>query len=519
MAQNPAEDNPSKYASKMRVERIPLTYYRRADPVDRIKLILTVVAVLLFGGWAAFGLVADSKQHSPGPVASVHAMWDKQCAACHKPFEPTSGESFALFGGPSRHGVIQCQQCHSGGAHHTNLKTEEQACSACHREHRGLDAKLTLVADGNCTNCHRDVDAHARDIRLVDRAAPFAAGAIDSFAVGHPEFKALAGPDPGHLKFSHARHMALGQKLLENDRELPKKLSDLPEQHRADYAAYAVGAAGILKLECASCHESVSTGAQLPNDGDYMQPVNFERHCAACHAQTYAPVAEVDAKLELMPHGLGPEQMERAVKGAIVDRFLAVKAKSPDANDETGFGFPGKRPKEETAETAAWIQKHLPRAEQMLRDRCVQCHEFPQDAAASPLKSSPMRTEVPSVWLKNASFDHRAHRSVACVGCHAAAGAAWKPGTPTLDHDQVMIDGYASCAKCHTPHVAGGAVGARSDCVACHRYHGSDKPRGYFDRAFQPLDARNDWSLMHLLEKKNLEQGPKQGIEKDIEQK
>jgi mono/diheme cytochrome c family protein len=126
MSTDPTNDNTTKYASKTRVERIPLTYYYKNDPVDKTKLALTVVAILGFGAWAAFGLVADPKQHSPGPVASVHAMWNTQCSACHKDFRPTSGDAFAVFGnqeqlsllGPdSRHGAIQCTQCHAGGAH------------------------------------------------------------------------------------------------------------------------------------------------------------------------------------------------------------------------------------------------------------------------------------------------------------------------------------------------------------------------------------------------------------------
>lgn len=507
MAPNPAEDNPSKYASKTRVERIPLTYYRRGDPLDRMKLLLTVLAVVGFGAWAAYGLMADPQQHSPGPVASVHAMWNTQCAACHKPFEPTSGDSFALFGGASRHGTVQCQQCHTGGAHHANLKGEEQSCSSCHHEHRGFDASLTLVADANCTNCHRDLDAHAIDTVRIARTPPFATDAIRSFVTGHPEFKSLRGPDPGHLKFSHARHMALGQQLLATDRELPKKLADLPEEYRAGYEKNKLRPDGIIQLECASCHQTGSHDGAAPTRGDYMQPINYERHCAACHQQTYAPVAEVDAKLEVMPHGLAPQQMERAVKAAIVERFLAGKEKNPPAaadNDANvaDFGFPGKAKKEETVETAAWIEKHLPRAEQMLRDRCVQCHEFPEGAPTSPLKTPLVRTEVPAVWLKNASFDHRAHRSVSCLGCHAGAAATWKPGTPTLDHEQVMIAGYESCVKCHAPQVATGTAGARFDCVACHRYHGADKPAGFHDRNFRALEADDAWSLLRLLEKK-----------------
>jgi len=508
---NPADDNTAKYASKTRVERIPLTYYRRGDPLDRTKTVLTVLAVLGFGAWAAFGLVADPKQHSPGQVASVHAMWNTQCAACHTPFEPTSGDSLALFGESKRHGIVQCTQCHVGGAHHDNFEfAKENACASCHHEHRGLDAKLAVVADANCASCHRDVDAHATKAALVARTPPFVAEKIRSFVDGHPEFQSLAGPDPGRLKFSHARHMALGQKLLPGDLEMPKKLAALPERYRAAYETEAVGAERVIQLNCASCHETGPPsgsvpGGTVPTGGDYMQPVDFERHCAACHQQTYAPVAETDAKLEVMPHGLAPREMEQIVRGAIVDRFLAEKP-DPAATETTDLGFPGKTPKAETTETKAWIAEHQPHAERMLTNRCAQCHEFPAGAAdaslTSPLTTAPLRTDVPAVWLKNTKFDHRAHRSMSCVDCHAAAAKAWEAGKPTLDHEQVMIEGYRSCVKCHAPQVAGGTAGARFDCVACHRYHGSDKPPRFFDRTFQPLDPHDRRSLSRLLQQK-----------------
>jgi len=501
--EDPGDDNTAKYASKTRVARIPLTYYYKNDPVDKTKIALTVVAILGFGAWAAFGLVADPKQHSPGPVASVHAMWNTQCAACHKDFEPTSGDSFALFGGPSRHGIVQCTQCHAGGAHHANLKTTEQACASCHREHRGLDAKLTQVADANCTSCHRELTSHVVDASKLATQKAFVATTIRSFVDGHPEFRSLAEPDPGRLKFSHARHMALGQKLATNDKERAKTLADLPEADRPRYEVWAGGADKVIQLQCVSCHESDSSAGAPPTAGDYMRPVNFERHCAACHQQTYAAVA--DAALETMPHGLAPAQMLKAVKGEILERFLERNAKQvgtakqPAAAEADPFGFPGKSKKEETAETAAYLAQHLPQAERMLRDRCLQCHSFPAGSKPSPLESSLVPTEVPSVWLKHASFDHRAHRAMSCLDCHAQAGAAWKSGTPTLDHEQVMIAGYDSCVKCHTPQVAGGTAGARFDCIACHRYHGADKPAGFYDRSFPGLSADAEWNLRRLL--------------------
>jgi hypothetical protein len=292
-------------------------------------------------------------------------------------------------------------------------------------------------------------------------------------------------------------------------------VTDLPPQYQASYAKHGVGPEQVIQLDCASCHDSGSPSGGPPTSGDYMQPVNFERHCAACHQQTFAPVAlranaavanvaleNAELELETMPHGLGPKEMERIAKAAIVERFLAKQEKNPAPQPADELGFPGKSSKPDTVETAAWITEHLPRAELMLRDRCVQCHSFPAGAAESPFQSALVKTEVPAVWLKKGMFDHRAHRAVSCVACHEQAAASWKPNTPILDDEQVMIAGYESCVKCHAPTTAVGTVGARFDCVACHRYHGADKPPGFFDRSLKPLEAHDERSLLRMLETK-----------------
>jgi len=78
-------------------------------------------------------------------------------------------------------------------------------------------------------------------------------------------------------------------------------------------------------------------------------------------------------------------------------------------------------------------------------------------------------------------FDHRAHRSVNCVDCHAAAltsSATSDVLSPNLD------TGTKSCVSCHKPDVdsftAGVHRGATSDCISCHQFHDRTKERKVF---------------------------------------
>jgi len=78
--------------------RIPLDYFRREDTVRRWKVILTVAASVGALAWWLSGFLRSDNgrlRYSRGPVASVHAMWDADCNACHTSFEPIHADDWA----------------------------------------------------------------------------------------------------------------------------------------------------------------------------------------------------------------------------------------------------------------------------------------------------------------------------------------------------------------------------------------------------------------------------------------
>ena len=64
-------------------------------PLLRWKRILAALLAILTVVWLAYGFVRhDESRYSPGPLASVHASWDHDCAACHVEFSPIRDDAW-----------------------------------------------------------------------------------------------------------------------------------------------------------------------------------------------------------------------------------------------------------------------------------------------------------------------------------------------------------------------------------------------------------------------------------------
>jgi len=206
----------------------------------------------------AFQVVGVRGPLSPGNVTSAHANYDTKCEACHAPRQGASN--------------LRCQRCHDtgGGGRLTQgahvffgsadarkaTSAEGLACARCHIEHRGSSARLSAVDEAQCLRCHGAwrVKAAGQNFRIA------------SFA-GHPEFKVLRENLQGNprMLFSHKRHM----------KEMIKE-----------------GAAGEWDT-CTRCHTP-----QGEARGRDLEPINYDLHCARCHAEDLAmdPVSAQDVK-------------------------------------------------------------------------------------------------------------------------------------------------------------------------------------------------------------------------------
>ncbi|HUF77831.1 MAG TPA: hypothetical protein VMR44_02825 [Thermoanaerobaculia bacterium] len=194
---------------------------------------------------ASFAL-GDRTPVSPGPLSSSHANFEANCGACHGGFEaPAAAGCLACHGrvgeGPEEyryaaHYAYRRPAPVAAGAEAPTATPaaaravgRELPCASCHAEHGGRRAALTRVPDARCTGCH----------------------AFGSFGGGHPEVEVIRDGlrDDPNLRFPHRIHVA----------EVTKRLG-----------------LGNPERSCLQCHE--------PDDrGRGFRPLDFDRHCDACH--------------------------------------------------------------------------------------------------------------------------------------------------------------------------------------------------------------------------------------------
>jgi hypothetical protein len=388
-------------STKKLAQRIDLNYFKRLYPIPRWRRILSYTAVaigLLWLGWG--GLAGKQAAFNPGPLSHSHALFTRNCAACHV--------ANAAFG--KKVTDQACLACHDGAMHQAR-QTFTPACTDCHVDHQG-SFRLAMTRDEGCTQCHSNLKTKNGNSRVEAK--------VTSFDGGHPEFAALRSPDPGTIKFGHAIHL--------------KK--DLRGPH------------GTVQLKCGDCHSSA---------GAYMAPVTYEKHCASCHA------LEFDARFtESVPHKK-PEIVIEFVTNKFTEYIAkhpeAVHEADPADPRILRPPMPPARDAQEWISRRIADTKVL-----LWRKTCVECHtlNLPRDRsveAAAPLPSVP-DAAIPARWMKHALFDHASHQMLMCAECHTKATVSQQasdvmiPGIDTCRkcHHSGSDAAESRCFECHLYH-------------------------------------------------------------------
>jgi len=512
------------------VSRIDRSYFHRRSRFQRARWWLIFAGLGLGAAWAAWGAFDTRLHYSPGDVAAVHAKWENDCNACHVPFSPIKNNTWLSTATTQQTMDGKCEACHRGPAHHPlQLTAEVGSCASCHADHRGRGADISRVADQTCTACHADIASH----RIVNAAVPptNVTTPITRFDnEHHPAFASLA-TDPGRLKFSHGRHMraglTFGPQTTGTTAAGPWTYGMLAAADRSRYLTPDAGEGDLVQLSCASCHEfgssrpstsvrTVSAALASAPPGAYSLPVEFERHCAACHSLPFegmagprepasdgvAPIRS-EQPAAVLPHGLDTAGIARFLESRYLQEALAGDATLLD-EPAARRPLPATQQREAAASSVrSLVETRVSQALTFAHGTCEKCHELHDASLADAARLLPTMapgaaarlswfdiapTRVPDIWLTKARFDHGPHRSFDCRECHAAAypdepadGArddmtAVPIGSP-LDNSVVMIAGRESCTACHAPAAhdptTGKPVGgARFDCVECHGYHG-----------------------------------------------
>jgi len=436
------EEKPLEYEGRERdtkwvAQRLALDYLTRPAMLALLKPRVAWVLVA-FSALAAIPIVlgvAGGKQVLlSGPVSTAHAFFVDRCESCH-------ARAF------SRVPDAACKTCHDGPPHpakavDTAKLRDSPACADCHVEHRGTDA-LAHVTNGNCTNCHGDLSAHASGVKL-------AAVRITAFRPQkHPEFAALAQPDNRPIRLNHAIHMP-AKPMVIRGMQLP--------------------------IACVSCHR---TDPNSPT-GDPV-PVTFELNCRSCHARELEfDVYEIlGAKALPSPHTKDPQTIHQFILKTYRDALTADPAivRRPLGNDVTP-----------QANAAVWLDRVVSDSEQFLFQRkCNYCHGkyaavdqgFPVVRKVNRIRGRYVEQVPEGVpWLTRGEFSHRAHRAVECESCHVKA----RSSTETAD---VLIPAMRSCLPCHQDSGAG-----LDRCSKCHLYHNKGLEKDHRRPTEQVLSGR-----------------------------
>lgn len=478
-------------STKIRSAHVDRLYVRRSHPFRSARLITTFTCFAIALIWSiVYGLPSRSRVHDPGPLSSAHRQWQNDCNRCHDGGEANGAlKKVSLAVSDSA-----CLQCHDGAVHQMNQthfiaanKSRSANCVTCHVEHKGGEA-LAANRDQTCVQCHRDLSS---ELKGVASQVSNAILAFDSNK--HPKFgRALEEKDgkpldPTVLKFNHAKHM------------------DKPE----------------IQRNCVLCHEQRQpspdtrpvadktpppwkTSKDRPidaiasSDGRYTQPINYARHCQACHELklpgSEVPIAHEDmsivrAQLQSMTaadlKGIGEFKTPEKPKPG----RPALKPKSPNEQAmEKVQAVVSQWPEDKQQKLAASITSASEATTQPTKpdanlvelfvsysapNSCSYCHDMTGDVPALATTRDALLTSVstqipdsPRRWFTASQFDHRAHRGASCVSCHGDAITSTKT-------EQLLQPNIETCVTCHRSEHDKPALAdtAPSNCITCHQFH------------------------------------------------
>jgi hypothetical protein len=470
---------------------------------------------------------------------------DDACLQCHDGAIHRDNQKKAPKDGEvSRDNLVLAisDEHHPGGA-------RSAGCVECHTEHRG-DAALLGIADNNCVVCHRDLSKAAADAsKFPESARVTTAFELDA----HPRFgRALMHDkkivDPTKVKFNHKFHY-------------PKlKEAGIDDAAATCVFCHSSGTENkvALRTDPAPTRKAppYDTGkvmtAARNGDSGYMMPVSYAADCAECHAMNVGDLKISHIKLADAAKQLATLSQAKLSELAVMsddDRKAALAPSAAAAESSSGSGRRGRgKPAAEAAPAPAaapmspnaWLKKNLdwvqttaqwidgsdlsddtktalktmttddnpPTGALMdvflayaMDTACAKCHDVSMtkaDDGTWNIDTVPTGiTSTPRHWFAASRFDHRPHRDMACVDCHAGAlqsgtddptNSAAHPSSETSTADFLSpdldgtymgdkkLDAKNTCIHCHTSS-GGSSQAVASNCISCHVYHDRTKER------------------------------------------
>lgn len=389
--------------------------------------------------WSS-GHLSDAHSNLQHDCGACHArpfesVRDSACAACHKSIHGHADPFRLARAKPdlTTWGALQLRIKHA-------FNLPPGRCVDCHTEHEGPQ-RMTPTPQRFCSACHDDLHAKLPDARIGDAA---------DFAREHPEFRpALITGWRGERP--ELRRVSVAERPREaSGLKFPHALHLRPRGGPAQMARrLGIGSA----LGCGDCHRPEPHGARF-------QPVEMERDCASCHSLAFA---RSDGTTRTLRHGdpagVVAELREyyggrsAALPPSLYPLARRLPGAAPQVRERIQFGRGAYAPGADAAVRAVFSRGGA----------CYDCHIVDTPPPGS-LAYRVRPVAFPTRYIRHGWFDHRAHESQGCTGCHGAASSNAA--------SDLLLPGIATCRTCHGGERTSKPVA--SSCAMCHDYHAKE---------------------------------------------
>ena len=388
----------------------------------------TVLGLILVIFVVTIGSVVVNKPAPlmPDPLPKGHQLVTEKCEACHinglLSFHKDGVGAFYKNDAGSFDKA--CIKCHTLGDHAEVIASS--SCTTCHGQHQP-NISVVSIPDGFCVKCHANL------LKAKKGTPPGFDENIQSFNQGHPEFKVL-------LKEGNVT-----KRVSLDDRDHLSDTARIKLNHALHLKPNIRGPNGPAKLECKNCHEASV-------DGTNMVPVTYEKNCKTCHDLRFDP-KNPD---RLIPHA-SPEEVTNYLRLSMTEAYADKPYES-----ERRRRLPGSRMESNSLPLASRVAKEILKVEHLLYNvTCNKCHMIDKKNASLPRIQ---KTDIPTVWLTHARFQHQTHLQLKCEACHQDVGKS----KVTTD---VLLPKIQVCQDCHQGNRE------QADCITCHVYHKPSKSK------------------------------------------